>query len=99
MYGAVFNQDCENIDSALFCFQKETQKKLKYLGVESPPYSGTSYVGVEYCQMEENETKAEFKKRVASYLIEFNDWLKNKHPDIALEKVACETHSEAWYDG
>jgi hypothetical protein len=69
--------------------QKKLKEKVAGLGLErhSPPYSDSTYIGVSWDKVKDDETGAQFKARV----------------EDALEKafgtkLTCSTHEDAWTD-
>lgn len=63
-------------------------EKATGLGVHSPYYHGDAYIGVEWDGVRDDETGAQFKKRV-------DDTLKEYFGD----GVKAGTKSHAWYNG
>jgi hypothetical protein len=61
------------------------------ISVHTPPDSTGSYLGLEFSEMHDDETKAQFKQRTKALLIEV---LGSK-----IEKFEVAERSDSWYNG
>lgn len=77
-------------EASKYCLVDDLEAFVSKTGlcVESPSNYYSYYIGASWDGVGDNETGAQFKKRI-----------EDKIKEIFGDDVKCGTHSEAWYDG
>lgn len=70
---------------------EDMYEKCEKLGLEchSTPWDSDCYIGLEWYNLRDDETGAQFKARVEALLF----------TNFGIKPEACSTHEEAWRDG